>query len=159
MSWLLTRRGKRRGAWVLATVAAVAICATAAAFLLSTGSGTANGSVTASTTVTISGGTTTQTLIPSTSATGDVVATIQNTSNSPLHVGSLVLDVLRGTGGYSSNAAACAVTYTPQSNDGSGWTIAAGATSALDLTNSVTMGTTAPSSCQGQTFTIFLKTA
>ena len=159
MSSLRTSRGKRRVGLAVAIAGAIAVCATAAAFLLTTGSGTASGRVTASTTATISGGTTTQTLIPSTSATGDVVATIKNTSGSQLHVGSLVLDTSRGSLGYSANAAGCAVTYATQSNGGTGWTIASGATSALDLANSVTMGTTAPSSCQGQTFTIFLKTA
>jgi hypothetical protein len=149
----------RRRTLTMTLIAALLICASALAYLRTEGSGTATGNVTATRTVTISGGSSTETLLPSASATGDVVATVKNTSTSRLHINSLVLDTSRGTAGYSANAAGCAVSYATQSNGGAGWTVAPDATSAVDLTSSVTMGTGAPSTCQGQTFTIYLKTA
>jgi hypothetical protein len=149
----------RRRTLAAGLIAALVLCASALAYLRTAGSGTATGNVTATRTVTISGGSSTQTLVPSISATGDVVATVKSTSTSRLHINSLVLDTSRGTAGFSANAAGCAVSYATQSNGGAGWTLAPGATVVVDLTNSVTMGTAAPSTCQGQTFTIYLKTA
>ena len=156
----VVRSARRRPVAFLLTLAAlVGVTAAALAFLLVSGSGTANGSVSATATATISGGSASETLVPSTSATADVVAVVQNTSGSPLRVGSLVLDTSRGTSGYSANAAGCAVTYAAQSNGGAGWALAVGQTRTIDLLDSVTMGTSAPTGCQGQTFTVYLKAA
>ena len=155
----IRRHWVRKLAAVASTVVIAAACSTAYAYINATGSGSGSGSVSASTTVTISGGTTTQTLIPATTPTGDVVATITNGTGSRVRFNSLVLDADRGSGGYSPNASSCGVSYTTQTNVGTGWSLAAGSTSSIDLTNSVTMATTAPSSCSGSTFTIFLKTA
>jgi hypothetical protein len=144
-------------------VVALAVTTAAWAWFASTGSGSGAGAAAASQTLTISGGTTTQTLIPTGAASGDVTVTLTNSTANTLHVNSLVLDTARGNGGYSAtdspSAATCGVTYAAQSNGGAGWNVAPNATSTIDLTSSVTMASSAPNTCQGKSFTIYLKAA
>ncbi len=52
--------------------------------------------------------------------------------------------------------------YTPQTGPGAGWSVPARAgavdgTLAVTLSQAVSMGTTAASSCQGATFTVYLR--
>jgi hypothetical protein len=146
----------------VSVVAVLGVTAGAAiAYLASTGSGSGSGSaqVTLSA-VTVTTTTGTQSLLPTGSATGDVVVTLHNGNSSSIHINALSLDTAQGSSGFSSNAASCALSFTTQSNGGNGWTIPANSsTASIDLTNSVTMGTGAASSCQGQTFTVYLKAA
>ncbi len=154
----MTRR--RLFTTLLAMVAAFAMTSVASAYLGSTGSGSGTGSVSAPGKLYISaGGATSQKLLPTGTATGDVTVALDNETGSPVHVNRLVLDTAKGANGYSANAADCGVTYATQDNSGSGWHIAAGATRQISLPGSVTMATSAPHSCQGKTFTIYLKTA
>jgi hypothetical protein len=151
----------RRRLLVKLSVAAIALLAAsggAMAYLSSTGSGSSTGSTPiALSNITITGGTATQSLLPAGTPTGDVNVTLNNSNSSPVHIDSLLLDTSQGTNGFSSNASACALSFASQSNGGSGWTVPAQGSLAVDLTSSVTMGTSAASSCQGQTFTVYVK--
>ncbi len=130
----------------------------ASAYLSSHGSGTGNGSVTvALSNLTVTGNTATQSLLPTGSATGDVNVTLNNGNSSRIHINSLALDTSQGVSGFSANASACALSFASQTNGGNGWTISANGSVSVDLTGSVTMGTGAANSCQGQTFTVYLK--
>ncbi len=138
-------------------VATLGFAGGAAAYLTSLGSGLGPGGVAVTlSAVTATGGTATQSLLPTGSPTGDVAATLNNGNSSRVHVGSLSLDTSQGAGGFSSNAAGCALSFTTQTNSGNGWTISANGSVAVDLTGSVTMGTGAASTCQGQSFTVYL---
>lgn len=150
-----TRRLVRLG---LPIVASLAIAGGASAYLSSVGSGGGAGQVAISlSNLTVSGGADTQSLLPTGTASGDVAVTLVNSNAARVHVGSLLLDASQGTGGFSANAAACALSFNTQTNGGNGWTIPANGTLPVDLIGSVTMGTGAASSCQGQSFTVYLK--
>jgi hypothetical protein len=144
---------------VTALVAVLALATTAWAYFASTGSGSGSGSANASRQVVISAATApSPSLLPTGTGTGNVSVSLDNETGSPLHVGSLVLDTARGTGGYSADAVRCKVSYVAQDNAGAGWTLGAGATE-IALTDAARMGTDAPSDCQGSSFAIYLKTA
>ena len=93
---------------------------------------------------------------------------ITNLNLASIHVGSLVLDVAQGTGGFSVDAghAGCDVSslgFATQSNGGAGWTVPAkvgqvNGSLPLTLANAVTMGPGAANACQGATFTVYLVT-
>jgi hypothetical protein len=128
------------------------------AFLPSTGSGSGTGSASSTVQpVTISSATATSSLIPTGTASGDVNASVNNPNSFSVHISQITLDTTAssGTNGFSSNAATCALSFAPQDNGGAGWTLAPGDTS-IDLTGSLTMGTAAANSCQGQSFTVYL---
>jgi hypothetical protein len=151
--------GKRTMRRLLLTIGAMlALAGGALAYFTATGSGasTASANITLSA-VTVTGATGTQSLLPTGSPTGDLNVILHNGNAGRIHLSSLVLDTSQGTSGFSANAASCALSFATQNNTGSGWTIAAGGSLPVDLTSSVTMGTTAASSCQGQTFTVYLK--
>lgn len=152
---------KRRSLKLASATALVAgtLAAGALAYFTSPGSGSGTGAASVTlNAVTVTASTGTQSLLPTGSATGDVDVTLNNGNTSPIHIGSLTLDTSQGTSGFSANASNCALSFTTQSNGGTGWTIpASSSTASIDLTNSVTMGTSAASSCQGQTFTVYLK--
>lgn len=142
----------------VAAVACLAFAGGASAYLASGGSGSGTGRVSMSlSSLIVSGGTDTQSLLPTGTATGDVAATLVNGNSARVHVASLALDTSQGTGGFSSNAAPCALSFATQTNGGSGWTVPANGSLTIDLVGSVTMGTSAASSCQGQNFTVYLK--
>lgn len=146
---------KLLGAVVVALLAATSV---AGAYLSSSGSGSATASTSlALSNVSVTGGAASQSLLPTGTPTGDVNVTLTNLNSSPVHIDSLVLDTSQGTSGFSASASACALSFASQSNGGSGWTIPANGSQTVDLTNSVTMGTGAASSCQGQSFTVYLK--
>lgn len=155
---LLTHRAAKIGA---AAVVVLALAGGALAALTNGGSG--GGTETAGTpsALTITGGTTTVPLYPG--GSGDVAVSISNPNSIPLRVPSLQLDVSQGTGGYGVDGAhaSCdlsSLTYTTQTNGGLGWEIPTTGL-VLDLLGSISMATTAPNSCQGATFTVYLKVA
>ncbi len=142
---------------VLPLLAVLAMAGGASAVLSSSGAGTGGGSVPITLgNVTVTGGSATQSLLPTGTATGDVNVTLNNGNAARVHLNSLKLDTTQGTGGFSANASACALSFATQTNGGNGWTIPANSSLSVDLTNSVTMGTSAAGSCQGLSFTVYL---
>jgi hypothetical protein len=85
-----------------------------------------------------------------------VSLTITNPNAYAVRVAQLSLDTAAGSAGFSANAAGCALSFATQNNGGAGWTFPSGATN-LVLTGSMTMGTGAASSCQNQTFNVYIK--
>lgn len=144
---------------VLTVGAVLTLAGGALAYFTATGSGAGVGDVNVTlSAVTVTAATGTQSMLPTGGATGDVDVTLHNGNSSEVHINALTLDTSQGSSGLSPNAGSCALSFATQTNGGNGWTIAAkSSTSAIDLTNSVTMGTAAASSCQGQTFTVYLK--
>jgi hypothetical protein len=136
----------------------------ASAYLTATGSGSGGGgvNVTVQPVQVAAASPNTQSLLPTGVASGDVKATIANPNSFPVHIASLSLDTGQGSSGFSANAVSCALSFATQSNGGNGWTIPASGQSGnpltIDLTSSLTMGTSAANSCQGVTFTVYLKT-
>jgi hypothetical protein len=151
--------GKRRKTVALAAAVALLGAASVHAFWTGGGSGggTASGATVAS--VTLTPGTATTNLYPGRS--GDVAVSIANGNTYQAFIGSLSLDTASGTNGFSVDSAhsgcdVAALSYTAQSNGGSGWFVPAGSTLYLDLPNAVSLATTALSLCQGATFTVYL---
>jgi hypothetical protein len=145
-------------------VAVLALASGAWAYLKTTGSGSGSGGVNITVqpvTIAAASGNS-QALLPTGAASGDVKATISNPNSSPVHIASLSLDTSQGSGGFSANAAGCALSFATQSNGAAGWTIPAsgraGNPLTIDLTASLTMGTNAANACQNQAFTVYLKT-
>jgi hypothetical protein len=157
--------GKHRVRKLVLTIGAVlALPSGAFAYLTATGSGSGSGgvSVTVQPVQVTAASPNSQSLLPTGVASGDVKATIANPNSSPVHIGSLSLDTGQGSSGFSVNAVSCALSFTTQDNGGNGWTIPAsgqaGNPLTIDLTSSLTMGTSAANSCQGLTFTVYLTT-
>ena len=151
----------RRRVLVTATVVLLAALASAAAGYAAwsasgAGSATAAGGQPQPVTI-AAGASNTQALYPTGLPTGDVTVRISNPNPFRMHVGTLALDPSQGSGGFSANAAACTLGFTTQDGGGAGWDVPANGTLDLDLTGSLTMATTAASSCQGETFTVYLK--
>jgi hypothetical protein len=145
-------------------VAVLALASSAWAYLKTTGSGSGSGGTNitvAPVTIAAASGNS-QALLPTGAASGDVKASITNPNSFSVHIGSLSLDTSQGSSGFSANAAGCALSFTTQTNGGNGWTIPTSGKSgnplSIDLTSSVTMGTSAASSCQGRIFTVYLRT-
>ena len=141
----------------LALLALLAACTTASAFWLAAGSGSGSASSLPSPApLTISGATPSGLVLPTGAPTGDVRATITNANPFPVRIHALELDPAGG-GGFSANAADCALSYVTQTNAGAGWTVPAGGSLDVTLTDALTMGTGAADTCQGQTFTVHLR--
>lgn len=146
--------------------AAVAACAFAVlvtsgwAYIRLSGTGSGSGTATVSRTVTIAkGASLATTLVPTGTPSGTLSVSLSNATDATLRVPSLVLDTSQGTGGFSAQGATCRLSYTTQTNGGSGWTVPAGGTLDLTLANAVTMATDAPASCNGADLVVFLKAA
>lgn len=153
-------RRRRLTQLVLLLVALLALAAGAGAYLASTGSGSGTGGANVSlapVTIAAASGDS-QALLPTGTPSGDVKATITNPNSSSVHIGSLSLDASQGVGGFSANAASCALSFARQTNGAGGWTIPAAGQITVDLTNSLTMATSAANSCQNQTFSVYLTT-
>jgi hypothetical protein len=130
------------------------------------GSGNGFGSAATGTTVTVtlSPGTPAATLFPGGQA--DVLLTVSNPNLSAVHIGSLALDTLQGTGGFAvdaghSGCALAALSFTTQMNGGAGWTVpakvgAVNGTLPVTLTNALAMGVGAANACQGASSTVYL---
>jgi hypothetical protein len=130
------------------------------------GSGNGFGSAAIGTTVavTLSPGTPAATLFPGGQA--DVLLTVSNPNLSAVHIGSLALDTLHGTGGFAvdaghSTCAVAALSFATQTNGGAGWTVpakvgAVNGTLPITLTNALSMGLGAANACQGASSTVYL---
>jgi hypothetical protein len=136
------------------------VAATAAgAYWTLRGSGSGSVSIEAVASVTVNPGTATTELYPG--ASGDVAVSISNGNTFRAFVGSLVLDTSQGTNGFGvvGGGPGCdptALSYTVQTNGGSGWFVPAGGSIDLDLANAVDLATSADSDCQGATFVVYL---
>jgi hypothetical protein len=113
--------------------------------------------------VTMSAAATTAVLYPTGTATGDVSLRLTNPNSFSVHIPRLALDTSSATGGFAVDAShsACplsSLTYTTQTNGGSGWTVPAAGSLALDLGNAISLSTAAPAACQGASFTVYLTT-
>jgi hypothetical protein len=144
----------------------IALPAGGSAFAQWSGSGLGVGSATTGTTlaVTLSPGTPTATLFPGGQA--NIVLSISNPNFSEVHIGSLAIDTLQGTLGFAVDGAhsGCAVStlsFTTQTNGGTGWTVPAKSggvdgTLPITLTTALAMGVGAANACQGATSTVYL---
>ncbi len=156
---LTRRRGIRVAA--LLTLIVFATIGAASAFWTSGGSGSGSGSTGTAADLTLTPGTASAQLYPGGSA--GVTLSVANPNPGPVHVGSLALDTSQGTGGYAvdgghSGCSVATLSFTTQTNGGSGWDFAAGPTP-LTLANSVSMSVGADNACQGATFTVYLDAA
>jgi hypothetical protein len=159
-AWIRRLLSSRRGKVAVAVLIALGVAAGAAAYFTSTGSGSGSANVGTTQAVTITAGSPTSSLYPGGSA--DVRATISNPNSVQVRITSLALDTGEGTSGYSANASGCALSFTTQINGGSGWTVppkfgSLNGTLDVDLIDAISMGAGAANSCQGQTFTVYLK--
>jgi hypothetical protein len=131
----------------------------APAFWATEGSGTGTAAAETVAEVKLTPGTPTTALFPG--GSGDVAVSIVNDNTYQAFVGSLVLDTSRGTNGFSVSGGepgcdTATVSYTTQSNGGTGWFVLADSTLDLDLANAVDLGTAAASECQGANFVVYL---
>ncbi len=159
-----------RRAITLAAVAVLAVLAggSASAYWTSTGAGSGAAAIATSTDeLTLTPATPTAQLAPG--ATANVVLTISNSNTFPVHIGTLSLDTGHGTGGFDVDGdhlgcALTALSFTTQTNGGSGWTVGSKAAGvdgslAVTLTNSLTMAANAASACQNASFIVYLVAA
>jgi hypothetical protein len=159
------RRHRRRRQVALTGVVAgllTLVCAVAFAYWVASGTGSAAAMTGSTTAVTLTPGTPSAQLYPG--GTADVVLTVANPNSSPVRIGSLALDPTQGTGGFKADTghAGCvlsALSFTTQTNAGSGWTVPAGGSLPVTLSSSLAMATGAANGCQGATFTVYLKVA
>ena len=163
MRLIETFRRPRRSV-VLALVAVIAVCATAAVVAMWSGAGSGSGTLPVETVsaVTLTPGSPTTALYPGTS--GDVAVSIVNDNTYRAYIGSLVLDTTQGSNGFAVTGGQpgcdpAALVYTTQSNGGAGWFVAAGSTLDLDLPSAIALDTSAASECQGATFVVYLLAA
>lgn len=152
-------KSKKRLALSGAVVALVLGAGGASAYFTTTATGSASAQVETAVYVTLSAGTPSSPLYPG--GSGDVAIQISNPNSVSVHLPSLVLDTSQGTNGLAVDGAhsGCdlsALSFTAQNNGGSGFTVPAGS-STLDLTDAISMGTSAKSACQGASFTVYLK--
>ncbi len=152
---------RRRGLLVSALIAVLALTTAGVASALWAQSGAGSGAGTTGTTqaVTLSPGTASNQLFPG--GQSAVAVTVSNPNPGSVKVESLVLDTTQGTGGFAVDGGhtACGVaslSFTTQTNAGAGWTIPTTG-SALSLANSLSMNANAANSCQGASFTVYLK--
>ena len=155
-------RTTRRNSVVASLVAllTVATVGAASAYWTGPGSGTGSASTGSIQPVTLSPATASTQIFPGGQAAVAVVVT--NPNPGLVRVVSLALDTTQGVGGFAVDGAhaACGVSslsYTTQTNGGSGWSIPGGGSSSLTLPTSLSMTTDASNSCQGATFTVYLK--
>ncbi|GHH78054.1 hypothetical protein [Promicromonospora soli] len=157
-------RALRIGSLLVALAVAVAIGGVASAFW-SFGSGTGAGTTGSTTPVTLSPGMPAAALYPD--GQTDVVLTVANPNPSDVVISSLGLDEGQGEAGFAvdvghSGCAVSALSYTPQTNGGSGWTVPArvgavdGALS-ITLPAALAMSPDAADACQGANITVYLE--
>lgn len=144
----------------LVTLLAIATIGPASAYWRGMGGGAGSAGTGSTQPVTLSPATVSTQIYPGGQASVAVVVT--NPNPGPVRVGSLSLDPSQGVGGFAVDGphAACGVTtlsYTTQSNGGSGWSIAGAGSLTFTFPSALTMGSGASSSCQGASFTVYLK--
>ncbi len=128
------------------------------------GSGIGTGANRTPTALSLSPGTPAPGLYPGGST--NVVLTATNPNTSIVKIGSLLRDTSQGTGGFAvdgshSGCSLAALSFTTQSNGGTGWSVpakvgAVNGTLSISLTNALAMTAAAASACQGATFTVYL---
>jgi hypothetical protein len=151
----------RRRGLVVAAVLTLTLGTITAASAYWTGSGAGSGSGSTATTVavTLSAGTPVAALAPGGQA--GVTLTVTNPNSFSVRVVSLALDTSQGTSGFAvdgphSGCGLGALSFTTQTNSGSGWTIAGGGKPSITLTNALSMAANADNACQGASFTVYL---
>lgn len=156
------RTTRRRASLVAAVLAVLALGTITGASAYWAGSGGGSGSAATGTTqaVTLSPAIATAQLQPGGQA--GVELSITNPNPGSVRVGSLALDTTQGSGGFAVDGShsACVLTtlsFTTQTNGGSGWTVPGAGSLRVTLANSLSMNTSAASACQGASFTVFLK--
>ena len=158
------RRG--RGLKIAAAIA-LTLAAGAAGYWTTTGSGAGATTLDSPQAMTWSAGTPTTQVSPGATSAVATVATNQNTNT--VHVNSISLDTAQGTGGFAvdgghSGCALSALSFTTQTNGGSGWTVPAkvGATPGtltIQMPGALSMNTGAANACQGASFTVYIAAA
>jgi hypothetical protein len=159
------RRLIRRHATAAAAAAAsLAFAGIAAAHWSGTGSGSATGTTQTPLAITLSPAAPASTLYPG--GTAAVALTATNPNDFAIRIGALSLDTTQGAGGFAVDGghAACdlgALSFTTQTNGGSGWTVPAkvggvNGSLAVTLAGSLAMSPTAANACQGASFTVYL---
>lgn len=136
----------------------------AIAYWTTTGEGGGTGTTGATLPLTMSAATPTAQLYPG--GQGNVGVTIDNPNAFSVRVGSFSLSLGQGTAGFGVDAghAGCptsVLSFTAQTNGGAGWSVPAkvGFTNgslSLDLPGAIAMSASAPNTCQGATFDVFL---
>jgi hypothetical protein len=136
----------------------------AAAYAAWSVSGSGSGSASAATAqnLTLTAGSAASALYPG--ATADVDTTVANSNPFPVHVTSLALETTQGQNGFEVDAghSGCnlgSLSFATATNGGNGWDIGPGASTDLDASGSISMGSGANDSCQGATFTVYLTAA
>ena len=137
---------------------------TALAFWSAGGDGAGAGASGTMANLTLSAGTPTASLYPG--GQTSVVLTVTNPNDAAVHISSLSLNTGQGTGGFAADAghsgcSVAALSYTTQTNGGSGWNVPArvglvDGTLSVTLANALAMTTSAANACQGATFTVYL---
>jgi hypothetical protein len=153
--------------WRVATVAAVVLvfAAGALAYWTTTGSGTAQATVTNPDPLTITAGGAPSTLLfPA--GSGDVTAHIENPNPFVIHISTLALDTSQGSGssGFDASPSGCnlaSLSFTAQTNGGTGWNVPkkVGVTNGVidvALAGAIHMSSSASNACQSATFTVYL---
>jgi hypothetical protein len=161
-----TRSRARRRVARGSTVALAAVAAGSAAWASWTtyGAGTGSAATGSLSVLTLSPGTPVAQLYPGGSA--GVVLTITNPSAASVHIGSLILDDSRGTGGLAVDAGhrGCdlsSLTFATATNDALGWSVPGasdGAPGAVTTTlaGALSMGLDAVDDCQSAVVTVYL---
>jgi hypothetical protein len=160
----VTARFTNRGIRLTAacTVALLAVVGGALAYYTTAGSGTGSASIGSPAELTIIASTPASGLLYPGSTHGEVDATISNPNPFPVRVNSLVLD---GGGIVPEGAPGCDASvlhYTAQDDAGQGWDVPArvGATDGeldVQLTDAISMDSSAQNECQGASFTVHLQ--
>jgi hypothetical protein len=144
----------------LAAALALILAAVALGFFTSTGSGTGAASAdNPAVAITISPGTPSAELYPG--GTADVAATLTNANPYAVRVDHLSLDTSQGTDGFGVDAghSGCDVSALGYITQSAGWTVPKNDTATVDLSNAVSLSSSAANACQGATFTVHLKAA
>ncbi len=156
------RTARRRGLVVSALLAlpTLALIGTASAYFGGSGGGAGTASTGSVQGVTLSPASVSSQIYPG--AQSAVAVSVTNPNPGLVRVLSLALDTTQGTGGFAVDAlhSGCSVaslSYTPQNNGGSGWSIPGGGSSSLTLANALSMSAGAASACQGAAFTVYLR--
>lgn len=149
---------------VAAVIVTVGGAGVAYAYWTAGGSGSSVAATGTTIAVTMSPAVPTPALAPGLSS--NVVLTVSNPNTATVHINTLSLDTTQGTGGFAVDAAhsGCAVsalTFTTQSNGGSGWDVPGkvGGTNgslSVSLPSALAMAPSASNACQGASFTVYV---
>jgi hypothetical protein len=154
----MTRKYLTRPA-AIAIVALLVVGSLAYAAWTVNGSGTGSASAASAVNLALTPGSPSDALYPG--AAGDVATSIANPNPFPVHVTSISLDSGQGSGGFAVDGghSACNIntlSFSAQTNGGSGWDIPANGSIDVDAADAIAMGSGANDSCQGAAFTVYL---